>query len=215
MNRVLLLTFVYKMSTAWLENLKSAQKTCLVQDDRKKIHFTFQDGTEMAEEYDINTGDLLGELRKWHKKGTLGGATKWEYEVGEDLMLAKPLLTEGLMESSSNPIFVRKDTKQTFQWRIRNLPYPIETYQVTVDAENRTITIRTSNKKYYKRFSIPDMDRIQAALKQDDLSIAYANNTLIVTYKKPKEVLDLEKAVQEELKKTKAMKDGDVECNPS
>ena len=32
--------------------------------DRKKIHFTFQDGTEMAEEYDINTGDLLGECKQ-------------------------------------------------------------------------------------------------------------------------------------------------------
>ena len=27
---------------------------------RKKIHFSFKDGMEMAEEYDLNTGDLLG-----------------------------------------------------------------------------------------------------------------------------------------------------------
>lgn len=45
------------------------------------------------------------------------------------------------------PIFVRKDTALSFQWRIRNLPYPIETYNVTADPENRTITVRTSNKK--------------------------------------------------------------------
>ena len=45
------------------------------------------------------------------------------------------------------PIFVRKDTKKAFQWRIRNLPYPIETYNVTADPESRTVIIRTTNKK--------------------------------------------------------------------
>ena len=41
-------------------------------------------------------------MRKWHKKSPIGGATKWEYEVGEDLMIPKPVAAEGLMESSSN-----------------------------------------------------------------------------------------------------------------
>ncbi len=29
---------------------------------------------------------------------------------------------------ATQPIFTRVDTKTAFQWRIRNLPYPIETY---------------------------------------------------------------------------------------
>ena len=44
------------------------------------------------------------------------------------------------------PVFVRKDTKPAFQWRVRNLPYPIETYDVTCDPEHN-IVIRTTNKK--------------------------------------------------------------------
>jgi hypothetical protein len=31
------------------------------------------------------------------------------------------------------PIFIRKDTLDCFQWRIRNLPYPAEVYQLEVD----------------------------------------------------------------------------------
>ena len=40
-------------------------------------------------------------VRKWRKKGTLGGAGKWEFEVGEQLM-PRNLDSEGLMESMSN-----------------------------------------------------------------------------------------------------------------
>lgn len=43
------------------------------------------------------------------------------------------------------PIFVRKDTKDAYQWRVRNLPYPAETYLVSVDQTQ--IVIKTTNKK--------------------------------------------------------------------
>lgn len=39
--------------------------------------------------------------------------------------------------------------------------------------------------------------------------------TIILQYKKPKEILQMEKEIQEELKKLKASKDGDVDCTPS
>ncbi|XP_048747619.2 protein DPCD-like isoform X2 [Ostrea edulis] len=182
-------------------------------DRRRKIHFVFPDGTEMAEEYDIKSSELV--LRKWRRRATLGvKESKWEFEVGEDL-LARNVDSEGLLESAANPIFARKDTLSSYQWRIRNLPYSIETYNVTVEPENRTITVRTTNKKYFKKISIPDMDRVQFPLQQSALSIAHANNTLIVTYKKPKEILQMEKEIQEEFKKLKASKDGDVDCTPS
>ena len=45
-------------------------------------------------------------------------------------------------------MFSRKDTATAFQWRIRNLPYPINNYIVTVDDNFAGITIRTVNKKY-------------------------------------------------------------------
>nr|XP_022338733.1 protein DPCD-like isoform X1 [Crassostrea virginica] len=201
------------MASAWIEKLNKAQKTCMIQDGRRKIHFTFPDGTEMAEEYDLKSSELI--VRKWKNKAPLGvKGSQWEYEVGEQL-LPRNLDSEGMLESAANPIFVRKDTALSFQWRIRNLPYPIETYNVTADPENRTITVRTSNKKYYKKITVPDMDRAQLPLEQSALSVAHANNTLIITYKKPKEILQMEKEIQEEFKKLKASKDGDVDCTPS
>jgi len=45
-------------------------------------------------------------------------------------------------------MFSRKDTATMFQWRIRNLPYPISNYIVTVDDDSAGITIKTVNKKY-------------------------------------------------------------------
>jgi DPCD protein family len=45
------------------------------------------------------------------------------------------------------PQFTRRDTERSFQWRIRNLPYPADTYAVTVDEEKQQIVVRTSNKK--------------------------------------------------------------------
>ncbi|KAK7482052.1 hypothetical protein BaRGS_00026744 [Batillaria attramentaria] len=200
------------MAAAWLEKLKSAQKTCLIQDGRRKIHFTFPDGQELAEEYDLRNNELV--VRKWRKRGTMGGIGKWETEVGDDSGM-KNLEVEGMVENSSNPVFVRKDTVAQFQWRIRNLPYPLSNYKVSVDDEKRELVIRTENKKYYKRFNIPDMDRLHLGLKQDQISIAHANNTLIVSYQKPKEVLDMEQSLQAEFKKMKASKDGDIDCNPS
>ncbi|GFO46260.1 protein dpcd-like [Plakobranchus ocellatus] len=200
------------MADLWLAKLQSAQKTCLIQDDRRKIHFTFADGTEMAEEYDVKTADLL--VRKWRKKGTLGGVGRWEMEVGEQ-SLPVNLEAEGLMESNANPIFVRKDTKSHFQWRIRNLPYPINNYKVTAKPEERHIIISTVNKKYYKKFNIPDLDRCHLGIDQSSIEFAHANNTLIVSYKKPQEVLEMERKFLQEMKKMKASKDGDVDCTPS
>ena len=39
--------------------------------------------------------------------------------------------------------------------------------------------------RYYKRFSIPDMQRCDLALEQEALTVAHANNTLIITVSQP------------------------------
>ncbi|VDI27072.1 Hypothetical predicted protein [Mytilus galloprovincialis] len=52
---------------------------------------------------------------------------------------------------------------------------------VTVDEDKKNIVIRTTNKKYYKKFDIPDMLRAQIPLDQNSISVAHANNTLIVS----------------------------------
>lgn len=45
------------------------------------------------------------------------------------------------------PIFFRQDTRDAFQWRVRNLTYPADVYSVTVDQAERKLVVRTSNKK--------------------------------------------------------------------
>ncbi|XP_078245569.1 protein DPCD isoform X3 [Pogona vitticeps] len=165
----------------------------------------------MAEEYDMKTNQLL--LRKWRQKNTLGAYGHWQLEVGEPNLHASEALDRDLIkESSTNPIFIRKDTKGSFQWRIRNLPYPKEVYSVSVEKDQRYCVIHTTNKKYYKKFSIPDLDRFQLPLDTAALSFTYSNNTLIITYQKPTEIMTAEEELQKELKKIKAANDEDGDC---
>ncbi|MEE6486061.1 hypothetical protein FKM82_014495 [Ascaphus truei] len=196
---------------SWLESLRAAKKTSILQEGRRKVHYLFSDGKEMAEEYDSKTCEIL--VRKWREKSSLGAYGQWQIEVGEvSLPTVGELQPDFLKESSTNPIFIRKDTKAGFQWRIRNLPYPKDVYSVSVEKNERCCVIRTTNKKYYKKFSIPDLDRCQLDLDDQAISFAHANNTLIVTYQKPKEILTIEEELQRELKSMKTSTEGDVEC---
>ncbi|XP_015414807.1 PREDICTED: protein DPCD isoform X2 [Myotis davidii] len=170
--------------TGWLESLRAAEKTALLQD-----------------------------VRKWRVKSALGALGQWQIEVGEPAPHgAGNLGPELIKESNANPIFMRKDTKTCFQWRIRNLPYPKDVYSVCVDQTERRVVVRTTNKKYYKKFSITDLDRYQLPLDDSLLSFAYANCTLIISYQKPKEVLVAESELQKELKKVKMAHSSDGDC---
>ncbi|XP_069316045.1 protein DPCD isoform X2 [Eulemur rufifrons] len=185
--------------TGWLESLRAAEKTALLQDGKRKVHYLFPDGKEMAEEYDEKTSELL--VRKWRVKSALGALGQWQLEVGEPAPPgAGSLGPELIKESNANPIFMRKDTKMNFQWRIRNLPYPKDIYSVCVDQKERCIIVRTTNKKY------------QLPLDDSSLSFAHANCTLIISYQKPKEVVEAESELQKELKKVKTAHGSDGDC---
>ncbi|XP_068585119.1 protein DPCD isoform X2 [Cebidichthys violaceus] len=188
---------------SWLDILKSSKKTALIHDGKRKIHFLFTDGKEMTEEYDLKTDELI--VRKWRHKSTLGAQGQWEVEVGEPLSGPVP-------SSDLEPVFLRKDTKTSFQWRVRNLPFPKDVFSVFVEPSDRCVIIKTLNKKYYKKFSITDLDRSQLPLDNSALSFTHANNTLIVSYKKPKEILTLEQELLKELKQLKGTGGGDVDC---
>ena len=157
---------------------------------RRKVHYTMPDESEMVEEFDLQTDELL--LRKRRTKTVLGKEGEWVFEVGEP---PARVTIEGdmLRPSSSNPTLVRKDRPHAFEWRIRNLPYPKPTYSVTIDPKEDQIVIRTANKKYFKRLTIEDMQRARLALEEAALSWSHENNTLIVCYKKPEPILKLEK----------------------
>ncbi len=186
---------------------KGTTVTSAVSGGRRKLHFTLpgEDGGEAVEEYDLQTDELL--VRKRRAKTVLGKMGEWVYEVGEAPSRVT-IENDMLRVSSSNPTLVRKDRPHAFEWRIRNLPYPKSTYSVTVDAEAQQVVVRTSNKKYFKRITIDDMERARLPLEEAALSWSHENNTLIVQYKKPAAVLQHEREAKTARLNAPAMQPG-------
>lgn len=89
------------------------------------------------------------------------------------------------------PILSKRVTKRNLEWRIRNLPYPIDTYTVTPATQpvgdnntpviTHSIVVRTSNKKYYKLIKIPELERCELLPEQKYISLNHQHNTLIIT----------------------------------
>ncbi len=95
---------------------------------------------------------------------------------------------------------------------------PRAVYSVTVEGgKDGVIVIRTSNKKYYKRIEIPDMQRAGLPLAEAALSHRWRANsqTMEIRYRKPPQVLAVEQAARMERARAtdgKEARDGDVEC---
>ncbi|KAJ3064603.1 hypothetical protein HDU99_004416 [Rhizoclosmatium hyalinum] len=178
----------------------SLTPTQVIRDGRRIIHAIFSDGTEQIEEFDATTEVLL--VRKLRKKSVLGKEGPWHYEVGEEPAKeahAKKFMDE-ISEAVGAPQVSRRDTLKAFVFRIRNLPYDISVYNVT--TEGSQIVVRTTNKKYFTRLSITDLDRINyKSLQQSSLSIEHQAETLIITYLKPAEILEKERKERDERKK--------------
>jgi len=167
--------------------------TSMTNGGRRKVHYTLPDETEVVEEYELQTDELV--VRKRRSKTVLGAYGEWTFEVGE--APARTTIENDLMRpSSSNPVLVRKDRPHAFEWRVRNLPYPKSTYSVAVDTDKNQIVVRTTNKKYYKRIDVDDMDRARIPLEEAGLSWSHENNTLIFQYKKPAAVMAAERDVK-------------------
>lgn len=60
------------------------------------------------------------------------------------------------------------------------MPYPQNVYSVTAEDDN-TITVRTTNKKYFKKIIVPDLERAGLKVEQDRISFTHQFNTLIIT----------------------------------
>ena len=67
---------------------------------KSKRKLSFLEGTTVSVNLD-KVRACLSAVRKWKVKRPLGGAGKWEYEVGEDLSPKRPD-SEGLTESIAN-----------------------------------------------------------------------------------------------------------------
>jgi len=175
--------------------------------DRRRVTTHFDDGSEMVEEYALATAELL--VRKTRERTSLGGEGPWVYEVGEPPRPGFDPTSHVMQENSQNPVFKRQDTAKDFCWRIRNLPYPRETYDVFVDHAEQRIVVRTSNKKYFKKIEVPELRRIGLRIDEDAVKWTWKNNTVIVALAKPEEVLLAERETARERSK---LKDEKEEC---
>lgn len=183
------------------------KSTAITAGTRKKVLTSFPDGSELVEEYDITTGELL--LRKRRERAVLSGDAKWDYLFGEEAQTWTPQ-TGTLKENTANPLFLRKDTKQNFQWRIRNLPYPKDVYNLTINHDEQVLVVRTTNKKYFKKISVPELKVLHLSLNEQSLHWSHDNNTLIVSYLKPQELLEAEAKERKQLRELQA--DSESEC---
>lgn len=69
------------------------------------------------------------------------------------------------------------------------MKWPKENYQLEIDHNKQEVVLRTVNKKYYKRFDIPDLKRVGMKLDESCLAWKYQNNTVLIFYDKPQEVI--------------------------
>ena len=203
------------MNSQWLSYVSSAKKSALIENGVRKVHYKLSDGKEMVEEYSMDT-DVL-QRRMWKVSDAVRGE-KWMVEIGDPLAPFDNLDSIGIKENATAPMLTKRITKRSIEWRIRNLPYPLEVYSVKADDDG--ITVRTSNKKYFKKIEVQEL--LRAGLKCDDslISINHQFNTLIILYKKPREVMEMEAKILEMVKsvspsKVPDLKEAPPECRPS
>lgn len=79
------------------------------------------------------------------------------------------------------PYIIKRITSTALEWRIRNLSYPIDVYSVLADPDNKCIIVKTSNKKYYKKITIPELERVNLVPDQKRIEYTYKFGTLIIT----------------------------------
>lgn len=173
-------------------------------------------------------------LRKW-RTGTDGLSlpslssgslpTPWEYEIGDCSVAKKQAGRRGhtsstmMSRSSCNPAWLAEDSETKFVYKVTNCPWPLKNYHVSTDEGSQEIILRTANRKYFKRFQIPALARLNEPLSYENISMEHdkRDSTLVISYLKTKRVLEYEEEERKEREEAmaKLVKDGDVECKQS
>ena len=172
---------------------------------KRRFHTTFKDGAECVEEFDLRSNEITS--RRWRQKTVLGVDGPWEVEIGDPPSASSAGGGGGgdaasmfggmsLSASSTNPVFCPREVREAWEWRVRNLPYPTETYSVTLDEEKDQLVLRTTNRKYFKRFHVPALRRLGLTLEQPAVSFDHSGTTLVIQYEKPDEVIEAEAALR-------------------
>ena len=177
--------------------------TAIAVSNKVKVQTDWPNGLECYEEYNQTVTHAL--LRKWRAPGRLGGRGKWEFEFGKPPSRGAAKGGKGgaaaaslMINASRNPTFIAGEEPTALVWRIRNIPYPKEVYQIEVADHGQRIVLRTTNRKYYKRFHAAAITRAGEKIKADRITLDYSNNTLVIRYEKPMVVRKLETKVNEQ-----------------
>ncbi len=143
------------------------------------------------EELDLKTRNVL--IRRWKGAGKsslgIGSSSRWEYEIGEPANGSGETKPSLLSASSSAPVFVALDFPQYWEWQVRNIAFPLNVYSLSLDEEKQELVLRTSTKKYFKRFAIPTMRRFGRKLEEGEATlVGHEKNILTIRYPKPADV---------------------------
>jgi protein DPCD len=172
--------------SAGMSRVLKEPKTSTISNGRKRILSRYTDESEMLEEYDVVTDELL--LRKSRKQTAVGGEGPWVVEVGTEARQGN-LDRDLIVESSGAPQLSRQDTPEEYVYKIRNLPYKKDVFEVTIEKRSgnalHSIVVRTTNKKYFKVIDIYDLQRGSIDLDVANMSWDVKFDTLTIKYKKP------------------------------
>lgn len=146
---------------------------------------------ELIEEFQIQGRDrAIMTLRKWRMEDRLKGMQPWLVEFGQ----APGQSSAGMIsENASNPAWHAFDTPDAWEWHVTNIPYPKETYSVSVNQEEEKLVLRTTNRKFFKRWNVPAMRRAGVSLDEGAVSFDHQNTTLVIRYEKPESEMSRER----------------------
>jgi hypothetical protein len=153
----------------------------------------------MVEELEAASKELL--VRRWKAPaGPAQAAARWEYELGEAPAAAAaaggaagaPLLRE----SSCAMTWLARDAGAEWHFVVRNAAFPLDLFQLAVEGES--LVLRTSNKKFFKRWAIPSLQRAGRQPEARAVQLVMGAEGLVVRYRKPQ---DLHRAELEERQK--------------
>lgn len=189
--------------------------TSLVKSGRLVARHKYTDGTERWDEYAVDSGALL--VRKWRAASSLAvaGEGLWQLEFGEEPSESSRGGSGEMVvaESAAAPFLVNANLPDAWEIKVRNIFYPIETYLLSVDADAQQLVLRTTNKKYFKRISIPALWRANEVLDEGALSMEHRASTLVIRYRKPASIVEAERReLDAVMSAARSAKDGDVAC---
>ncbi|KAG5188081.1 DPCD protein family-domain-containing protein [Tribonema minus] len=174
-------------------------RTGLEAGGKLRVQTTFGDGVELVEEYDASTDKLL--TRKWRARDALNRQLDWEVEVGRAPDVPQKDAAAQLRAAAANPVWCARDATDAWEWHVLNIPYEESTYSVTVSDETQELVLRTTNRKFFKRWRVPGMARLGLRLAASPVSFRHSGTTLVVRYLKPPQAIDQEEQERQHRRK--------------